>query len=164
MTQPTQSLTAIILAAGQGTRMKSPLPKVLHPVAGRPMIERVIRAAQKAGCGEIRLIVGHGQQLVKNVVEPLGVTCFSQAEALGTAHAVRAGQVEDLEGDVIIMNGDHPLIRAVDIQNIYREFRDEKCDVAVVTAHVKDPAEFGRIFRHKGQLKAIVDYIEPKEK
>jgi len=150
-------LTCIILAAGKGTRMKSPLPKVLHPVAGRPMIERIILASQNAGGGEIRVVVGHGQNLVRTVIEPMGVQVFVQKEPLGTGHAVRAAEVDAIEGDVVIMNGDHPLIQASDIQNFVREFRDEKCDMAIVTAVVKEPKEMGRIVRHHGELKAIVE-------
>ena len=77
--------TAIVLAGGQGTRMKSPLPKVLHPVAGQPMIARIISQCQKAEIDEIRLVVGHGQNLVKTVVEPFGVSTFVQEKQLGTA-------------------------------------------------------------------------------
>lgn len=150
-------LTVIILAAGKGTRMKSPLPKVLHPVAGRPMIEKVIKAAKGAGASDVRVIVGHGGALVRGVVENWGVTCYEQKEQLGTGHAVRSAQPETLEGDVVIMNGDHPLIEADDIKGFLREFRDAKLDLAVVTATLKNPAEFGRIIRHRGELKAIVE-------
>jgi bifunctional UDP-N-acetylglucosamine pyrophosphorylase/glucosamine-1-phosphate N-acetyltransferase len=150
-------LTMIILAAGKGTRMKSPLPKVLHPVAGRPMIEKVIAASKKAGATDLRIIVGHGQALVRTVVEPLGVHCFAQAAQLGTADAVKSAQVDNIEGDVVIMNGDHPLIEAEDILKFVKMFRDEKCDLAVVTAVVKKPGEFGRVIRQKGELKAIVE-------
>ncbi|MBK9324132.1 MAG: bifunctional UDP-N-acetylglucosamine diphosphorylase/glucosamine-1-phosphate N-acetyltransferase GlmU [Bdellovibrionaceae bacterium] len=153
----TKKLTMIILAAGKGTRMKSPLPKVLHPVAGRPMIEKVIDASKKAGVSDLRLIVGHGQKLVRSVVEPMGVICFAQEHQLGTADAVRSAQIETIEGDVVIMNGDHPLIEAEDIQKFVKVFRDEKCDLAVVTAVVKKPDAFGRIVRHMGQIKAIVE-------
>jgi len=152
-----EKLTVIALAAGKGTRMKSPLPKVLHPVAGRPMIEKVIQASKQAGAAEVRVIVGHGQNLVRQVVEPMGVACYVQEEQLGTAHAVRSAKPETIEGDVIIMNGDHPLIEAADIKDFVRIFRDEKCDLAVVTAEVKTPGEFGRIIRHKGDLVAIVE-------
>lgn len=150
-------LTVIILAAGKGTRMKSPLPKVLHPVAGRPMIEKVIQAGKGAGAADLRVIVGHGGALVRGVVEPWGVTCYEQKEQLGTGHAVRSAQPENLEGDVVIMNGDHPLIEAEDIKAFVREFRESKLDLAVVTANLKNPAEFGRIVRHRGDLKAIVE-------
>lgn len=154
---PSDKLTVIALAAGKGTRMKSPLPKVLHPVAGRPMIEKVIQASKQAGASEVRVIVGHGQALVKQVVEPMGVACYSQDEQLGTAHAVRCAKPETIEGDVVIMNGDHPLIEGTDIKEFLREFRDQKSDLAVVTAIVKNPGEFGRIVRNHGNLMAIVE-------
>lgn len=152
-----EKLTVIALAAGKGTRMKSPLPKVLHPVAGRPMIEKVIQASKQAGAAEVRVVVGHGQALVRQVVEPMGVATYPQEEQLGTAHAVRCAKPETIEGLVVIMNGDHPLIEASDIKNFVRIFRDERCDLAVVTAEVKNPADFGRIIRHKGDLMAIVE-------
>jgi bifunctional UDP-N-acetylglucosamine pyrophosphorylase/glucosamine-1-phosphate N-acetyltransferase len=153
-----QNLTVIALAAGKGTRMKSPLPKVLHPVAGRPMIEKVIEASKLAGATQVRVVVGHGQKLVRQIVEPIqGVVCYAQDEQMGTAHAVRCARPEDIEGDVVIMNGDHPLIEASDIKDFLRIFREEKCDLAVVTAEVKNPGEFGRIVRHRGDLMAIVE-------
>lgn len=153
-------ITVIALAAGKGTRMKSPLPKVLHPVAGRPMIEKVILASKKAGAVEVRVVVGHGQNLVRQVVEPMGVACYAQDEQLGTAHAVRCAKPENIEGLVVIMNGDHPLIEAADIQNFVGHFREEQCDLAVVTARVKNPGEFGRIIRQQGALRAIVEAKE----
>ncbi len=152
-----EKLTAIILAAGKGTRMKSPLPKVLHPVAGRPMIEKVVLAAKGAGASDLRMVVGHGSALVRTVVEKWKVVCCEQKEQLGTAHAVRSALQQPVEGDVVIMNGDHPLIDAEDIAKFVREFREAKLDLAVVTAIVKKPAEFGRVVRHRGELKAIVE-------
>lgn len=156
-TSSAAKLTAIVLAAGKGTRMKSPLPKVLHPVAGRPMIEKVIQAAKAGGATEVRVIVGHGQNLVRQVIEPLGVFCFEQKEQLGTGHAVKCADIESVDNDVIIMNGDHPLIQGSDIKDFVRAFRDERLDLAVVTAEVKNPGQLGRVVRHKGELKAIVE-------
>lgn len=153
----TRKFTAVILAAGKGTRMKSPLPKVLHPVAGVPMILRAIHSLQASGASEIRLVVGHGQSLVRQVVESTGVQCFEQKEQLGTAHAVTCAKVEDLEGEVLVMNGDHPLITPDDIRNLLQSFRELKADVAVVTAIVKKPGDLGRIVRQKNELKAIVE-------
>ncbi len=150
-------ITALILAAGKGTRMKSPLPKVLHPVAGQPMILRSIQAARGAGATEVRLIVGHGQGLVRNVVESAGVICFEQKEQLGTAHAVKSADIDNLEGEILIMNGDHPLVEATDLKNLFDNFRELKADLAVVTAIVKNPGELGRIIRQKGTLRAIVE-------
>ncbi len=150
-------ITALILAAGKGTRMKSPLPKVLHPVAGQPMILRSIQAARNAGATEIRLIVGHGQNLVRSVVESAGVLCFEQKEQLGTAHAVKSAQIDTLEGEVLILNGDHPLVETQDLKSLIENFRELKADLAVVTAVVKKPGELGRVVRQKGELKAIVE-------
>lgn len=137
--------------------MKSPLPKVLHPVAGRPMLESVVRAAKGAGAEEVRIVVGHGSQLVKTVAENWGVTCCEQKEQLGTADAVKSARLNDLEGDVVIMNGDHPLIEAEDIRAFVAEFRKHKADLAVVTSDLKEPGQFGRIIRHQGQMVAIVE-------
>ncbi len=157
MTVTKPSLTFIVLAAGKGTRMKSVLPKVLHPVAGRPMIEKVISVAKKSGANQIRVVVGHGQNLVRQVIEPMGVAAFVQENQLGTADAVRSAKPDDLTGDVIIMNGDHPLIQPSDISQMLKDFREMKSDLAVVTVRVKKPGEFGRIVRHKGELVAIVE-------
>lgn len=150
-------LTVIVLAAGKGTRMKTPLPKVLHPVAGRPMIESVLRAAKGAGAKEIRVVIGHAKNLVRGVLDSTGVKCFEQNEQLGTAHAVTQAQPENIDGDVIIMNGDHPLIEATHLKEFWREFRDERLDLAVVSTVVKNPAQMGRIVRHQGGLRAIVE-------
>jgi bifunctional UDP-N-acetylglucosamine pyrophosphorylase/glucosamine-1-phosphate N-acetyltransferase len=156
-TSSTSKLVAIILAAGKGTRMKSPLPKVLHPVAGRPMIEKVINTAKAGGVTEARVIVGHGQNLVRQVIEPMGVFCYEQKEQLGTGHAVRCADIDSIDGDVLIMNGDHPLIQPEDIKQFVKTFRDQRVDLAVVTAVVKEPGQLGRIVRQKGELKAIVE-------
>lgn len=166
----TQPFSAIVLAAGKGTRMKSPLPKVLHPVAGQPMIGYVIDACRDSGCEELRVVVGHMQNLVRQVVEPmakpstaklkpqdLSLKVYVQTEQLGTAHAVRSADVDTLNGEVVILNGDHPLIAAEDIQSILQQFRSSQLDLAVVTVKLKDPGEFGRIVRHHGMIKAIVE-------
>lgn len=149
--------TAIILAAGKGTRMNSTLPKVLHPVAGKPMISRVIKACRGAGINDIRVVVGHGADLVKNVLSSEGVSFFQQAEQLGTADAVRAATPESILENVIILNGDHPLIEASDLDDFIREFRDEKMDIGVVTTRLKKPGDFGRIIRNGGEIYAIVE-------
>ncbi|MBC7741689.1 MAG: bifunctional UDP-N-acetylglucosamine diphosphorylase/glucosamine-1-phosphate N-acetyltransferase GlmU [Bdellovibrionaceae bacterium] len=153
--------TAIILAGGQGTRMKSALPKVLHPVAGRPMIVRIVDSCRKADVTDIRIVVGHGQNLVKTVLEPLAIQTYVQKEQLGTADAVKAADLNSLEGTVLIMNGDHPLISAQDIKNFMSDFREQKLDLAVVTVELKNPAEFGRAVRNSN--KQLVSIVEAKD-
>ena len=137
--------TAILLAGGQGTRMKSPLPKVLHPVGGKPMIARIIESCKQAEISEVRVVVGHGQNLVKSVLEPLAAPTYLQKDQLGTADAVKSADLETLDGEVIIKNGDHPLIQPADIRNFISDFREQKLDLAVVTVELADPGSFGRI-------------------
>lgn len=151
------------MCAGQGTRMKSSLPKVLHPVAGTPMILNVIGALKNSGVQEIRAIVGHGEALVRRVLEPLGVTCLKQQQQLGTADAVKAADPSTIEGDIIIVSGDTPLITAEQIKSLYEEFRLSKAGLGVVYATVENPGSLGRVVRHYEQLKAIVEVTEASQ-
>jgi bifunctional UDP-N-acetylglucosamine pyrophosphorylase/glucosamine-1-phosphate N-acetyltransferase len=149
--------TAIILAGGQGTRMKSPLPKVLHPVAGQPMISRVVQTCRDAGVTEIRVVTGHGSNLVNNVLEPLGVKTCLQEKQLGTANAVQSADLQSLNSDVVIMNGDHPLITSQDIRNFISDFKEQKLDLAVVSVELESAGSFGRIVRKNDRLHSIVE-------
>ncbi len=137
--------------------MKSSLPKVLHPVAGVPMLLRIVQVAKAAGAAETRVVVGFGENLVRQVVEPAGATCFKQHEQKGTADAVKAAQPDTLNGPVLILNGDHPLINVGDIKRIYEEFANGPGGITLVTAKVKTPGHYGRIVRDKGSLRAIVE-------
>ncbi len=137
--------------------MKSPLPKVLHPVAGQPMISRVVQTCRAAGITEIRVVVGHGQSLVKTVLEPLNVQTYLQEKQLGTADAVKSAQLESLSTDVLIMNGDHPLINEQDLKNFISDFKEQQLDLAVVTVELEKPGQFGRIVRKNNQLVSIVE-------
>lgn len=150
--------SVIILAAGKGTRMKSPLSKVLHPVAGIPMIKRVVQTAKDAGATEVRVVVGENEDLVRQVVEPMGAICFVQKEQKGTANAVLSAQIDSLEGVVVILNGDHPLIEPQDLKKIVKDFYESSGDLALVTLTVDDPGHYGRVVRHQGQIKAIVEF------
>ena len=152
-----ERLTTIVLAAGKGTRMNSPLPKVMHPVAGVPMIQQVVKQCFAAGATDVRVVVGHGKDLVRPCVESLGATIFEQKEPLGTADAVRAARIEDLQGVVVIINGDHPLVEAQDIKSALEEHRLSGAAVSVVTCEVEDPGSYGRIVRDGKQIRAIVE-------
>jgi bifunctional UDP-N-acetylglucosamine pyrophosphorylase/glucosamine-1-phosphate N-acetyltransferase len=137
--------------------MNTPLPKVVHPVAGQAMIERVLRAVKGAKADETRVVVGFGGDLVKGIVEPMGAVCFAQAQQRGTADAVRAAQPETLEGDIVILNGDHPLLETADIERFRSGFRDARAEVAVVTCRLETPGSFGRIVRLGDEVRAIVE-------
>lgn len=156
-TTSTLPLSVIVLAAGKGTRMKSPLPKVLHPVVGLPMVMRVLNAAKSIGAKELRVVVGYGEALVRRVIEPMGATAFPQKEQRGTADAVMSAEPGSLRGTVIILTGDNPLLEPSDLKQVLAEFYEMKADVAVVTADMKKPGSLGRIVRQKGELKAIVE-------
>lgn len=151
------AFSTIVLAAGRGTRMKTTLPKVVHPVAGRPMIERGIQAVKALKPEEIRVVVGYGEGLVRQVAEPLGAVCFKQVQTRGTADAVKSADVDSLEGKVLILNGDHPLLTTKDIEKILKEAFEIKSDLAVVTCELENPGSFGRVIRRHGSIQAIVE-------
>ena len=155
--KPAASFSAIVLAAGKGTRMKSPLPKVLHPVAGVPMIKKAIDALRSAGCAETRVVVGHGEALVRRVIEPMGVSCHVQQNQWGTGDAVRAADPGSLAGDVMILNGDHPLVTSAMVATALARHRESGAAVSVLTSVLKNPGSFGRIVRQAGELRAIVE-------
>lgn len=149
--------SAIILAAGKGTRMNSPLPKILHPVAGHPMIHRAVKAVKECGAGEVRVVVGYGENLVRQVVEPLGAVCFKQDEQKGTANAVHSANLSTMGGTVLILNGDHPLLTSKDVSGIIEDYHKSSCDIGVVTVELDEPGSYGRIVRSQGMVKAIVE-------
>jgi len=151
------SWSTILLAAGRGTRMKSPFPKVLHPVAGRPMLVRAIEQVKNIGVSEVRVVAGYGMHLVETVVGNMGVTLYKQADQKGTAHAVSCASPSTLGGYVLILNGDHPLIESADLLSIIKQFADQELELGVVTCELKRPKDFGRIVRHHGQIRAIVE-------
>ena len=122
------SLATVILAAGQGKRMKSDLPKVLHPLNGRPMVHYVVDAAKAIGSERTILIIGHKRELVREACKGLDVEFAVQAEQLGTGHAVRQTemQLRDFEGDVLVLSGDVPLLTADTLKILVERHRAEK--------------------------------------
>ncbi len=149
--------SAIVLAAGQGKRMKSSLPKVLHPVAGQPMISRIVNCVKMAGATEVRVVVGVGESLVRQVVEPLGAICFKQNEQRGTADAVHAAQPGSLNETVLIINGDHPLIEVDDVRRALEDFFNSRGGITLGVAKLKRPGSLGRVIREGGEVRAIVE-------
>lgn len=150
-------LSAIVLAAGKGTRMKSALPKVLHPVAGRPMLTYPLGALRIMNVEDVRVVVGHGKQLVESLLHSIGFASFEQKEQNGTAKAVEVADLATLEGDVFIVNGDHPLLTAEDLKSMHARFVADKAAVSVMTCELPNPGSFGRVIRQSGEFKAIVE-------
>lgn len=150
--------TAIILAAGQGTRMKSKLPKVLHCALGKPMVQWVIDCLSQAGIVEKIAVLGHGSEKVAPVVEKQAQIVI-QTEQLGTGHAVMQG-ISALQQDnqcVLVVCGDTPLLRSETIEALLKKHASENNAVTVLTAVTEDPTGYGRIVRNGVQVSAIVE-------
>ena len=158
MSQP----LAIVLAAGQGTRMKSDLPKVLMPVCGRPMVSYVLDALRAAGVHQILVVVGYRAEMVRQeLAQEPDVTFVCQQEQLGTGHAVMMcrGQLSEHQGPVIILAGDSPLTQASSLRALLDEFATDRPACLLGTANKEDPAGLGRIVRdQEGQFQAIVEH------
>ena len=154
---------AVILAAGQGTRMKSPLPKMLHAVGGRTLVDRAIDAAQGLGCEKIVVVVGtHSPALAERVKARLGEGAVAiQDPPLGTAHAVLAAReaLKGWGGDVVITNGDHPLQGPADMAPLF-ELRERGADIAVLGFEADDPSAYGRMLLDGERLLRIVEAKE----
>lgn len=150
---------AVVLAAGQGTRMKSKLYKVLHPVCGKPMVEHVVDHIRDLDVTKIVSIVGHGAEKVK---EQLGDKSeyVLQEEQLGTAHAVQQAEtlLGDLEGTTIVICGDTPLIRPETMKALLEHHQQQAAKVTILTAVAENPTGYGRILRNEeGHVEQIVE-------
>lgn len=152
-------IAAVILAAGQGTRMKSELPKVLHPVAGQPMLEHVVRAAQAAGASPVVAVVGHGAEQVRVQFAPETLQFALQAEQLGTGHALMSAEValDGFSGDLLLLCGDVPLLQADSLQALTAHHREQQAAVTILTARLDDPTGYGRIIRGPAGVERIVE-------
>ncbi|HWT64366.1 MAG TPA: bifunctional UDP-N-acetylglucosamine diphosphorylase/glucosamine-1-phosphate N-acetyltransferase GlmU [Ochrobactrum sp.] len=157
---------SIVLAAGEGTRMKSSLPKVLHQVAGLPLVCHVVKAVQGTGKSDVALVVGRGADKVQAAVEKVAdaVSSFEQTERLGTAHAVLAAREAIARGydDLLIVFGDTPLIEAHSLQAA-RGKLSEGSDVVVIGFRPASPQGYGRLIEENGKLVAIVEEKEATE-
>ncbi|MEC1356570.1 bifunctional UDP-N-acetylglucosamine diphosphorylase/glucosamine-1-phosphate N-acetyltransferase GlmU [Bacillus sonorensis] len=151
---------AVVLAAGQGTRMKSKLYKVLHPVCGKPMVEHVVDEALKLSLTKLVTIVGHGAEDVKKQLGKKSEYAL-QAEQLGTAHAVKQAKsiLADEKGTTIVICGDTPLLTAETMEAMLREHQEKGAKVTILTAVAEDPTGYGRIIRNEnGDVAKIVEH------
>ncbi len=155
-------LSAIILAAGKGTRMASDLPKVCHPVGGRPMVCAVVDACLDAGCERVVAVVGYKQELVREALATYDAVEYAvQDEQLGTGHAVRCaeGAFEgDADSDVFVLCGDGPLIRAETLTTVLDRHRETGAAATLATSVIGDPDGYGRVVRAAdGSFERIVE-------
>lgn len=141
-------MTAIVLAAGEGTRMKSRHPKVMHKLLDRPLVSWVTRAAREAGAGRIVVVVGHGADEVRaHLADEGDVECVEQAERLGTGHAVRVALEATgvSSGPVVVLNGDLPLVEPATVRAFADAVADGTHAAAILTMTPPDPFGYGRV-------------------
>ncbi len=145
-----KNIKAIILAAGEGTRMKSKKSKVLHEIFNKPMIDYVLDAAEGSGVSEICMVVGHQSEDVEKAIIRENISFVIQEERLGTGHAVmQAMEFIPEQGEVLILCGDTPLITAETLKTFLEFHKDEKNDVSIISACVDNPAGYGHIIRNE---------------
>jgi UDP-N-acetylglucosamine diphosphorylase/glucosamine-1-phosphate N-acetyltransferase len=158
---------AVILAAGLGKRMKSDLPKVLHQLNGKYLVDYVIENVRQIGIDNIVLVIGHKYELVQEKLADRGVKFAIQQPQLGTGHAVQLALpvLGDFDGDLLVLCGDMPLIAPSTIANLLKRRRETQAAATTLTVKLDDPASYGRIVRDKdGFLEAIVEYRDADEK
>jgi len=154
-----ERLAAVILAAGKGTRMKSQLPKVLHPICGAPMLQYPLQAAQQAGFTQLQVVVGHQSEAVRETFSAAQVSWVEQTEQLGTGHALScaAEALTDFSGTLLLLCGDVPLLRAETLQQLLAFHAQQQAAVTVLTAEMPNPTGYGRIIRNGEQVLQIVE-------
>ena len=156
------ALSVVILAAGKGTRMKSSLPKVLHPIAGIPMVQRIINSVEQIGAQSVNLVYGHGADQLKQNITGTHLNWCLQAEQLGTGHAVQqATDYINDEDDVLILVGDAPLIKPQTLERLLAA--KAHADLALLTVELEDATGMGRIIRDGDNVTAIVEHKDATE-
>lgn len=158
----TAQIAAIILAAGKGTRMQSDTHKVLHPIAGRPMLLHLIDSVAALDPARTLVVVGAGREQVAAAVQPLGAETVEQTEQLGTGHAVRMAEdaLADFDGDVLILYGDVPLVPTATMQRMLERLHAADAPAAVVLGfRPADPGAYGRVIADaEGRIARMVEY------
>jgi bifunctional UDP-N-acetylglucosamine pyrophosphorylase/glucosamine-1-phosphate N-acetyltransferase len=154
------SSVALILAAGEGTRMKSDKPKVAHEVLGKPMINWVVSLAQEVGCERVVAVTGHHAEVVEALL-PDGVASVRQEKQLGTGHAVMSAHeaLSDFSGSLVVLSGDSPLLSAETIQGLVAMRESTGSALTLLTTRMPDPTGYGRIVRNvkDGSVARIVE-------
>src|SRR5690606_37396546 len=153
-------LHVVILAAGKGTRMKSSLPKVAHLLAGRPVIDHVVRAGSALAPTTTTVVVGHGADEVRRALGNWPDAQFVvQSPQLGTGHALLQAEsvLAGRKGTVLLLYGDVPLLTTTTLQRLLEHHRGSRAALTVLTTELDDPYGYGRIVREKGRIARIVE-------
>lgn len=164
-----KGLAVIVLAAGKGTRMQSDLPKVLHPLGGRPLLAHVLDKLAPLQAQRVVVVVGYGADRVRQAFSPYPVEFVEQKEQLGTGHAVLQAEpaLAEFEGDVLILCGDMPLIRPETLLTLVARHRDSGAACTLLSLKTDETRDFGRVLRKPdGSVERIVENRDatPQEK
>lgn len=154
-------VTALVLAAGAGTRMKSDLAKVLHPMAGQPLLAHVLESLDELGVGRVLVVIGHQRERVREVFAHAEVEWVVQAEQRGTGHAVMVASpaLQDFEGTMLVVFGDVPLLRAGTLHRLLEWHERSGAAATVLSMRVPDATGYGRILKTpNGDLAGIVEH------
>ena len=156
---------ALILAAGQGKRIKSDLPKVLHKVCGKEMVNHVIDTLRKGNVEDINVIIGKGAELVKENTKSRNVSYSLQEEQLGTGHAVKCAIdfLKNKKGTVAVFNGDSPLIQEETIKELFKAHKESGNSATILTSILDDASGYGRIIRNENEVLKIVEHKDCNE-
>lgn len=153
------ALASVILAAGKGTRMCSDLPKVLHPLAGRPLVSYPLQLARQLGSSRRVLVIGHGAEQLRQKCSAEGLDFVVQHEQLGTGHALQCARsvLADFQGDLLLLCGDVPLLRRESLELLLTQHRQQQAAISVLTALLDNPTGYGRILRQQDHVCRIVE-------
>jgi len=161
-----KNIAVVVLAAGKGKRMKSDLPKVLHPILGRPLIEYLLDTLLDIEIGRIAVVIGYQADLVKKSLATYQgkIEFVLQEEQLGTGHAVMMAEptLKDFDGDILVLAGDVPFLSRETIVNLVETHRKEKAAATVLSSKPPDPAGYGRIIR-RGLTNLVEKIVEHKD-
>ncbi|NJL87865.1 MAG: bifunctional UDP-N-acetylglucosamine diphosphorylase/glucosamine-1-phosphate N-acetyltransferase GlmU [Leptolyngbyaceae cyanobacterium SM1_1_3] len=157
-------LAVAVLAAGRGTRMKSTLPKVLHSLAGQSLVERILHSATTVEPSRRFVIVGYGSEQVKQALAHLPDLEFvEQRQQLGTGHAVQQviPHLEGFQGDLLVLNGDVPLLRPETLENFVHQHQAHQNAATVLTAQIPEPSGYGRVFCNEQNI--VTEIVEDRD-
>ena len=160
----TSKLAVAVLAAGKGTRMKSTLPKVLHPLGGRSLVECALDSLATVNPAQQLIIIGYAADTVKTALDHRqGLTFVEQTEQLGTGHAVQQviPHLQGFEGDLLVLNGDVPLLRPSTIEQLWAVHRENQNEATLLTAQFTDPTGYGRVFCDDNHV--VTEIIEHRD-
>jgi bifunctional UDP-N-acetylglucosamine pyrophosphorylase/glucosamine-1-phosphate N-acetyltransferase len=154
---------AVVIAAGQGTRMRSDLPKIVHPLGGRPMVGHVLEACRRLGMKRTLVVIGHQAERVREILATYPVEFILQPEQRGTAHAVLQTEaaLQGFGGDVLVLNGDVPLLSDALVERLLSTHSKSRAVATAVTTMLPDPTGYGRVLRDRsGAFRGIVEEVE----